>query len=82
MLSKTTSIKLTTLQSVKGLEFPAVIIIWTDLAGENWFEVRNDSPALLFIGMTRAREQLAVLHSRPYPLLDEVRAAMQTGSGG
>ena len=38
------SIKLTTLQSVKGLEFPAVIIIWTDLAGEKWFEVRNDSP--------------------------------------
>ena len=60
----------------------AVIMIWTDLAGESWFEERNDSRALLFVGMTRAREQLAVLHSRPYPLLDEVRAAMQTGSGG
>lgn len=76
------SIKLTTLQSVKGLEFMAVIMIWTDLAGESWFEGRNDSRTLLFVGMTRAREQLAVLHSRPFPLLEEVRAAIPSGRDG
>lgn len=67
------SIKLTTMQSVKGLEFPFVILLWTDMLCEPWFSKNFDCRRLLFVSLTRAQQHVTVLHSADCALIDQAR---------
>jgi superfamily I DNA/RNA helicase len=63
-------VHLTTMHSSKGLEFDAVFIIH---AADNVIPGRDETPAaleeerrLLYVGMTRARDELTITCSRKY----------------
>ncbi len=66
-----------TIHSVKGLQFKAVIIVWTDLlvgaGGPAW--AKNDR-ALLYVGLTRAQTFLCISWSNGTALTAEVEAAV------
>ncbi|MBI5269074.1 MAG: NERD domain-containing protein [Burkholderiales bacterium] len=70
------SVKLMTLHSAKGLEFPAV-----HLAGLQMLplpdESMEDAARLLYVGMTRATRVLALSCSGDSPVAQQVRTAVQ-----
>lgn len=67
-------IKITSIHSAKGLQFPAVLLIWADLLPSN-FPDRNETQErnLLYVALTRAEHVLAVSHSGASPYLDVLR---------
>ena len=69
------SVKLLTLHSAKGLEFPAVHI-----AGLQAMPLRDealeDAARLLYVGMTRATQELTLSCSGHSPVVERVRSAL------
>lgn len=69
------SVKLITLHSSKGLEFPLVCLPAIGGAvGE--YHVLEDEARLLYVGMTRATEELVMTHHEESVLGEKVRKAM------
>ncbi|MEW6465865.1 MAG: NERD domain-containing protein/DEAD/DEAH box helicase [Pseudomonadota bacterium] len=73
------TVKLVTLHSAKGLEFPFVAI-----AGLHRMPAREESldeaARLLYVGMTRATQRLVLLSAGASPLADRVRNALEAMS--
>ena len=70
------SVKLLTLHSAKGLEFPAVHIAGLQampLKGEPL----EDAARLLYVGMTRATQELTLSCSGHSPVVERVRNALE-----
>lgn len=70
------SVKLLTLHSAKGLEFPAV-----QVAGLQALPLKDegldDAARLLYVGMTRATRELALSCAGDSPVVRQVRSALQ-----
>lgn len=67
-------IKVQTIHSAKGLQYRAVILLWSDLLplafGEN---NTASSRCLLYVALTRAEDYLAMSTSSPSKFMDEIR---------
>jgi hypothetical protein len=64
---------LCTIQSAKGLEFPNVVLcsVWRE--GDSV----DDNRKLIYVGMTRATNRLAIVTRRGHPLAGDVEAALR-----
>lgn len=73
------SVKVSTLHSAKGLEFPVVFICGLEALDEEEAgrETESEERRLLYVGMTRARERLYVSYHGPIPTW--VLEALQLG---
>ena len=71
-----TGVKLTTLHSSKGLEYPLVFLTGLDLLDARP-ERFADSVRLLYVGMTRATHVLHLTAAAETPMVGHVRAAME-----
>lgn len=70
------SIKLLTLHSVKGLEFPLVVIAALDaMPYKN--EAMEDEVRLLYVGMTRATHELVLTTAATSPMVQRVQNALE-----
>ena len=67
-------IKITSIYSAKGLQFPAVVVIWADLLPSK-FDNRNETNERnqMYVALTRAEQVLVVSHSGPSTYVDELR---------
>jgi hypothetical protein len=67
-------VKISTIYGSKGLQFPAVIFIWADLLPSS-FENRIEAMerGLMYVALTRAEQQLLVMHSGPSKYVNELR---------
>ena len=67
-------IKISTIRGAKGLQFPAVIFLWADLLPSK-FEDRMEAVerGLMYVALTRAEQQVVVLHSSPSRYINELR---------
>lgn len=73
------SIKLLTMHSSKGLEFPVVFIPCLDsMPGPN-LEIASEAK-LLYVAMTRAMEHFVLTHHAGSDFVDRVQAAIRAGS--
>ncbi len=61
-------VRIVSIQRATGLQFRAVILIWTDLLPSNFAD--RDDRTLLYLGMTRAEDVLVILHSGQSKLVD------------
>ena len=70
-------IKISTIRGSKGLQFPAVIILWGDLLPSK-FDNRVEAVerGLMYVALTRAEQELVVLHSGPSKYVNELRAKL------
>ncbi len=70
-------VRLQTMHSSKGLQYRAVVLLWTDLLPRAWGAERDPAAdrLLLYVGLTRAEDFLAVLASGHSAFTDELRAA-------
>lgn len=67
-------IVLSTVHSAKGLEFPAVVLSCTPPS----YELDSDGLRMtIYVGMTRATHQLAVVADAEHPLADDLQAAAE-----
>jgi hypothetical protein len=69
-------VKLTTLHSSKGLEFPVVFLVGLDML-ETGADVFAEEIRLLYVGMTRATDLLYLSAARSAPMVDHVAAALE-----
>ena len=70
------SVRIVTLHSCKGLEFPLAFVAGLQaLPKKN--EPEEDELRLLYVGMTRATERLVLSASGQSPVLDRVRTALR-----
>lgn len=74
------SVKLITLHSAKGLEFPLVFIAGLD-AMPFMNEPMDEEVRLLYVGMTRATERLVVSTAGPSPMVHRVKNSLEAVSG-
>jgi len=66
------SVKLVTMHSSKGLEFPVVLMPAID----EMTRISEDEVRLLYIGMTRAIERLVITYKRKTPLVNQLLNAL------
>jgi superfamily I DNA/RNA helicase len=67
-------IKISTIRGSKGLQFPAVIFLWADLLPSKFDDrVEGVERGLMYVALTRAEQQLVVLHSEPSRYINELR---------
>lgn len=71
-------IKITTIYSAKGLQFPAVLLIWADLLPSK-FPNRDEANerGQFYVALTRAEHQLVIFHSGGSRYVDELRHNLQ-----
>ena len=74
------SVKLITLHSAKGLEFPLVFIAGLD-AMPFMNEPMDEEVRLLYVGMTRATERLVVSTAGPSPMVHRVKNSLEAVLG-
>lgn len=67
-------VRIISIQRATGLQFKAVIMLWTDLLPANFAD--RDDRTLLYLAMTRAEDVLVILHSRRSELVDEIARAL------
>lgn len=77
----TPGVRLQTIHGSKGLQYRAVILLWVDLLPRTWGEHQDRAAdrLLLYVGLTRAEDFLAVLTSGESAFVDELRAAAAQG---
>ena len=64
------SVKLQSIHSSKGLQYKAVIVLWTDLLPNNqWDESEDEQRMLLYVALTRAEDYLFVSYSGESPFV-------------
>jgi superfamily I DNA/RNA helicase len=68
-------VRIVTMQRVTGLQFRAVIILWSDLLTDE--NPLRDDRALLYMAMTRAEDVLVILHSGRSELVDQISGALE-----
>lgn len=72
-----------TIHSAKGLQFRAVILMWTDLFyGPDNEDRHGKDRALLYVGLTRAQTLLRICWTRVTALTAEIDAAIGAIDGG
>ena len=66
-------IKVQTIHSAKGLQYPAVILIWADELPDrhNGSDIEKDRK-LMYVALTRPEDYLAVTYSGPSPLVENL----------
>jgi hypothetical protein len=66
-------VKISTINSARGLQFRGVIFIWADLLPSN-FETRDEQieRMLMYVALTRAEDRLAVTYSGRSAYVDEI----------
>jgi superfamily I DNA/RNA helicase len=69
------SVKLITMHSSKGLEFPFVCIPGVGAPGKDDEDVQDEA-RLLYVAMTRATTELVMTHSDESPLAEKMSRAM------
>ena len=75
-------IKVQTIHSAKGLQYRAVIILWSDLLPTDGGDAIRETQdrRLLYVALTRAESLLALTQSRPSRFLEEIsEAELQEG---
>ena len=70
------SVKMLTLHSCKGLEFPVVLIPGLGYLPHPDYPLEEEA-RLLYVGMTRALEQLVLMGDRPSVFVQRVEAALR-----
>jgi hypothetical protein len=70
------SVKLLTMHSSKGLEFPIVFIPCLDSMPNAKFDVASEAK-LLYVAMTRAMDRLILTHRSRSPFVDRVKEALK-----
>jgi superfamily I DNA/RNA helicase len=70
------TVKLLTLHSAKGLEFPLVCIVGMD-AMPLHYEPMDEEARLLYVGMTRATQRLVLSAAGHSPMVDRVRNSLE-----
>ena len=73
------SVKILSMHSSKGLEFPVVFLPCLDSMPAPSQEVAAEAK-LLYVAMTRAMERLHMTHHAGSPFVDRLRAALGAGS--
>jgi hypothetical protein len=64
------SVKLQSIHSSKGLQYKAVIVLWTDLLpNSQWDESVDEQRMLLYVALTRAEDYLCVSYSGESPFM-------------
>ena len=67
-------IKISSIHSAKGLQFPAVILLWADLLPSKFLDRSEDNErSQMYIALTRAEQLMVVLHSGPSSYIDALR---------
>jgi ATP-dependent exoDNAse (exonuclease V) beta subunit len=74
------SVKLITMHSSKGLEFPTVATCGVGSLGVD-AERRQEEAKLLYVAMTRATENLLVTSSKPTPFSRKLQAILDEQAG-
>lgn len=70
----TKGVNVSPIQGFKGLQARIVFLMWADLLPSGWREIGHDGErAELYVGLTRAEEQLIICHSRRSPFLEEIQ---------
>lgn len=58
------NVKLQSIHSAKGLQYRAVIVLWTDLLpNDTWDETEEEQRMLLYVALSRAEDYLIVSYS-------------------
>jgi hypothetical protein len=70
------SVKISTAHSAKGLDAPKVIVLCAESFDPN-LDALSDETKLLYVTLTRAREELVILYKRTEGLVPELQRAMQ-----
>jgi superfamily I DNA/RNA helicase len=70
------TLKIISLLRVRGLQFPHIILVFTDSLNSDWFNNVGGSRFWLSIGMTRAEQSLTILHSADCDLIDELQESL------
>jgi hypothetical protein len=66
-------VKVQTIQSARGLQYPAVILLWADLLpGQLSCLSPEDEARLMYVALTRPENHLFVTHSGPSPFVDQM----------
>lgn len=67
-------IKVQTIHSAKGLQYKVVIILWTDLLPTRFpNSTESDDRKLLYVGLTRAEDFLAISYSSPSRFITQIQ---------
>jgi hypothetical protein len=67
-------IKITSIHGAKGLQFPAVLMLWADLLPLKFSDRSETSERnLMYVALTRAEHVLVVSHSGPSKYVNELR---------
>ena len=70
------TLKIISLLRVRGLQFPHIILVFTDSLNSDWFNNVGGSRFWLSIAMTRAEQSLTILHSADCDLIDELQESL------
>jgi superfamily I DNA/RNA helicase len=66
-------VKVQTIESAKGLQYRAVIVLWADLLPAGFADRTPDDDAkLMYVALTRAEDYLVVTFSDPSPFVTEM----------
>jgi hypothetical protein len=68
-------VRLLSMKKALGLQFPFVILLWTDLLPSGFAD--QDDNALLYMAMTRAEDVLVMLHSGGSELVSRIASALE-----
>lgn len=73
----TASVKIITVHSAKGHEFPVVILFGLEALPDSQSEDEDDQrrARVAFVGMTRAQDQLLITYTRPNPFVERLEVA-------
>lgn len=68
------AIKIQTIHSAKGLQYRAVIVMWSDLLPKQFGDTaEEDERKLMYVALTRPEDLLVLTTSRPSPFIMEIR---------
>ena len=75
-------IKILTAHAAKGLQFKAVVFLFANECPAHFADMtEEDERRLFYVALTRAEDFLAVSYSGPSKFIDEIKDAMQQGTG-
>jgi superfamily I DNA/RNA helicase len=68
-------IKLQTVDSAKGLQYKAVIVLWTDSFYPYHSEEESIEKRRLYVALTRAEDFLLITHSSPNKFINDMQTS-------
>jgi hypothetical protein len=71
------SVKISTVHSAKGMDAPLVILLGAEAFGNGDPQGQDDEEKLMYVALTRARENLTVLYTREDGLVPQLQSAKE-----